>query len=308
MSRLDFFRVVGYITFATLCYHFLRFVRLYTRPSSLPHYLRGPSPSWALVTGATDGIGKAFAHELCSRGFNVICHGRNQFKLLSTKKDLEAQFPHREIAIVSVDASNASAEDYERMFSTIGDKPLRILINNVGGVFHQPWLKTLESNSQADADQTIDVNLRFSTQLTRTILPILTKNSPALVINVSSLSSVFNIPYGVVYSGAKAYVNAFSNALRAEMRAEGRDVSVLTIQVGMVSSGTNKAPVNFMVPPAQKLAKGALDRVGCGRPLAFGYWPHHASSYVMGLLPVSLCDVLLQKRTDSIRMHTAKQD
>ncbi|KAL2358652.1 putative short chain dehydrogenase/reductase [Cryomyces antarcticus] len=309
VSFATLFQAIGLLTTVNVCYRFFRFLRLYNRPSTITRYLDISNPTWALVTGATDGIGKAFAYELCSLGFNVILHGRNVSKLSSTQKDLEAKFPGRAVASIVVDASNATEDSYNSILSAVEDKNLRILINNVGGVFQEPWLKCLESLNQAEAEQTIDVNLRFPTQLTRALLPILTKNSPALIINIGSLSSIFQIPYGVIYSGAKAYVSAFSGALRAEMRAEKKDVEVLTVQVGMTSTGTNKVPVNFMTPSARTLARGALQRVGCGQPIAFGHWPHHFTSFVMNLLPAPILEVVLKRRVlSSINSSTKKED
>ena len=70
---------------------FLRFIYLYTRPSSVERYFYGDSP-WALVTGASDGIGFGIAQELATNGLNVILHGRNPEKLERTKIQLEGEF------------------------------------------------------------------------------------------------------------------------------------------------------------------------------------------------------------------------
>jgi hypothetical protein len=65
-------------------------------PSKLPRYLHAPGFSWALVTGSTSGVGLALASELCSRGFNVILHGRNQAKLEDVRSKLLIEFPSRQ--------------------------------------------------------------------------------------------------------------------------------------------------------------------------------------------------------------------
>ena len=70
--------------------------------------------SWALITGASDGIGKGFAEELCQRGFNVILHGRNESKLNRLKDELLKQWPERELRTLVLDAT-ADARDGAKM-------------------------------------------------------------------------------------------------------------------------------------------------------------------------------------------------
>ena len=86
--------MLGIITILYLAIRFFRFIHLYARPSSLKRYLHGPN-AWALVTGASDGIGRAFAQEL---------HGRNHIKLESIKAQLQNQFPIVEFRVLVADA------------------------------------------------------------------------------------------------------------------------------------------------------------------------------------------------------------
>src|ERR1700753_2924849 len=76
-----------------------RFYQLFLRQSSLNRYLSDPDgrPTWALVTGASDGIGLGIAQELCARDVNVVLHGRDPTKLARVAKELTAMFPKRKI-------------------------------------------------------------------------------------------------------------------------------------------------------------------------------------------------------------------
>jgi 17beta-estradiol 17-dehydrogenase / very-long-chain 3-oxoacyl-CoA reductase len=75
------------------------------RPSQLHRYARSGNGAWALVTGASDGIGLAFVHELLNRDFNVLLHGRNKSKLEKLKAELAKQYPKRSVEIAVADAS-----------------------------------------------------------------------------------------------------------------------------------------------------------------------------------------------------------
>lgn len=84
--------VLGGLTSAYYATQFLRFLHLHIRSSSLLNYRRSAN-TWALVTGASDGIGLAFVKELAHKGFNVVLHGRNPDKLEKLKKKLSDEFP-----------------------------------------------------------------------------------------------------------------------------------------------------------------------------------------------------------------------
>jgi 17beta-estradiol 17-dehydrogenase / very-long-chain 3-oxoacyl-CoA reductase len=110
-------------------YHFLR-------PNAMNKYKEGVIGSpWAIVTGASDGIGLGFAQELASQGFNVILHGRNAQKLQSVSDTLHAQFPGRKFKILVLDAIQ-DAGDVDKIQAALAqfkDLEVKVLINNVGG-------------------------------------------------------------------------------------------------------------------------------------------------------------------------------
>jgi 17beta-estradiol 17-dehydrogenase / very-long-chain 3-oxoacyl-CoA reductase len=75
------------------------------RPSQLHRYARSGNGAWALVTGASDGIGLAFVHELLNRDFNVLLHGRNKSKLEKLRDELTKKYPKLSLEIAVADAS-----------------------------------------------------------------------------------------------------------------------------------------------------------------------------------------------------------
>ena len=105
----------------------------FVRPSTLHVYRHSKSGSWALVTGASDGIGLGFCEELLARGFNVLLHGRNPQKLDRIIGELSTKYPERSLDKVIADASkydNGYEEIARKVKSLHG--PLTVLVNNVG--------------------------------------------------------------------------------------------------------------------------------------------------------------------------------
>lgn len=278
--------ILGSFTSAYLLLKLANFVQVYIRPSQLPRYLHSPNGSWAVVTGASDGIGKAFATQLCMRSFNVVIHGRNVSKLENVKQSLLKEYPKRSVKIITGDASRASTAEIESLVASMQDLPITVLINNVGGtggVLSSNY-KDITSHTGDEVTNLVAVNALFATQLTRLLLPILTQNSPAMIMNIGSLS-VMGIPYLSVYSGVKGYIRSWSHALAAEMKGEGLDVEVLCMQVGETLSGQNVGTPTLFCPTSRDLASAALDRVGCGKTEVVPYWPHALQIVGMERLP-----------------------
>ena len=255
----------------------------FIRSSKLNRYIANPSTddptkqTWALVTGASDGLGRGFAEELLSRKINVVLHGRNETKLNRIRDELLALFPKQQVRLVVLDAYTAtgSATALDEAASSLSDLNLRILINNVagGGTTKTLW-DPLTARSHSEVDQMIGISAGFMTQITRVLLPQLQRNQPSLIINIGSGISDFATPYIEVIAGTKAYNQAFSRSLGLEMQVENHDIEVLLLQVGAVSSATSPRPTSLLVPSSRRFAKAGLDVVGCGREVVWPYWPH----------------------------------
>ena len=172
------------------------------------------------------------------------------------------------------------------MCDCVGDTRLNVLINNVGGQggLTRKTYQTLEESTGEEVDNIININARFATQLTRVLLPSLTHNTPSLIMNISSGATI-GLPYLSVYGGSKGYIDTLTRALSAEMRAEGKDVEVMGIRVGSVQSQGNDVESGFFIPTSRRMAKAALDRVGCGRMMVCAFWPHALQVRLAEMLP-----------------------
>ena len=283
----------GLITLFLLTLRFLSFFYIYLKPSSL-HLYQKPG-AWALVTGASNGIGLSFARVLSAKGFNVILHGRNESKLQAVIADLQKTYPKTLYRIVIADASNSHGmkSSIEAIVASLHDLPgpLTVLINNVGGSSNLPRVfLPLREYTSADADSVLNLNARFTTQLTRALLPTLfANNKHGLVINLSSLAGVVGIPYCSAYSGTKAYLYAWSASLSRELAIDNIPIEVLSLAVGRVTdTGFFKEPSSIFTPTSDTLARAALGRVGCGSVVVAPYWGHGVQLLFLQTCPVWL--------------------
>lgn len=136
VSAVQALAAVGLILLVPQVYRFLHFAWLYfLRPSAVHKYLHGPL-TYALVTGATDGIGRAVAQELYDRGFNLILHGRNEEKMRKVADSIRARGT-RDVRYFIADAS-APGIEFERLLEPYSSLNIRLVIHNVGG---QPWTR-----------------------------------------------------------------------------------------------------------------------------------------------------------------------
>ena len=269
---------------------FLRFICLYTRQSSIKLYLYGNEP-WALVTGASDGIGLGIAHELAVNGFNIILHGRNPEKLHGAKFQLEGEHKNLQFRAAVLDASSATGQQIEAFVASLQGLNLTVLVNNVGG---GAKIQPLEKNTAEDLDFLINVNARFPAQLTKALLPNLArKDGSTLIMNIGSLADS-GVPYATVYGGSKAFNMAMSSSLAVEVKAEGKNIEVLAIPVGRVTDvAHSKEPSSFFTPTARTMGKSCVDRVGCGRKVVVGYVGHAMQKFVIDMLPSIVYEMLV---------------
>lgn len=276
---------LGLLAVAKVAFSFIRQATNYLRPSTLVKSYNPTGTNWALVTGATDGIGFGFAQELCARGFNVILHGRNAGKLERRQRELQAEFPNAQLGIVVRDAQNITGDidgiDSE-VRRIVGAGSLSVLVNNVGGETRPATL--LKEYTFEDVQDTVSRNATFTIQITRVLARQLEENAPSLVLNVSSVSA-FGLPYISAYCATKGFVDSFTKSLRAEFQAEGKAVNVMGLRIAEVKTAGYDIKSTLFVPDGRIMAAAGLDRVGCGEEVVLAYFWHWLQGLSFEILP-----------------------
>ena len=191
-------------------------------------------PSIALpavvVTGATEGIGRALAEEFARDGHALVLVARDQAKLAKTAEEL-ARAHGVEVKVTSQDLSTpegcAGVEQAVRGFGFHAE----YLVNNAGimssGFF--------QDEDPATVRRIVDLNVRAMVDLTMRFLPGMLARSRGGVLNVSSTVGYMPVPYQATYAASKAFILSFSKALAYETRGTGVKVSVVV--PGAVTTG-----------------------------------------------------------------------
>jgi uncharacterized protein len=191
----------------------------------MPDQPNEASYRYALITGASMGLGKVFARELAARKHNVVLVARSGDKLAALAEDLRAR--HGILAeTVPLDlAAPGAGKELARQLNERG-LCIDLLVNNAGfGV--QGEFRKLDLNRQL---QMIHLHNTAVVELTYLLLPAMIEDHRGSFINISSMAGMQAVPYAALYSATKSFLTTFSLALEREVRRHG--LKVVTVCPG----------------------------------------------------------------------------
>jgi short-subunit dehydrogenase len=186
------------------------------------HTISGNDLPFALVAGGSKGIGYAIAEALAKRGYNLILVARNPEPLLAAKNKLESSYPVQ-VEILSYDLSMRDTASGIATWCSEKNIPLKLLCNVEGFGGSQDYLSLPLDTLR----YMIDLNIGSPMALCFTLIPLLEKNAPSYILNVSSLAGFAPIPVKNLYSATKSALNFFSYSLRSQLKEKKISVSVL---------------------------------------------------------------------------------
>ncbi len=171
---------------------------------------------WTLITGASSGIGEAFAHEFAARGSHLILVARSEAKLIALAEKLHKNYGIQAQVIVSDLSQHGSAAE---LYQQCVGRGLNVdcLINNAGFATHGLF-EQLSGPRQHDE---VMLNVTAVVDLTHLFLPDMLKKQSGAVINVASTAAFQPTPNMAVYGATKAFVLSFTEALWEENRKRG---------------------------------------------------------------------------------------
>ena len=177
----------------------------------------------ALVTGASAGIGEAFASVLAARGMDMILVARREERLRSLAVRLEGQHGVR-CLVVPQDLAEPSAADAIHSAVATAGVPVGLLVNNAGFGTYGPF-QAQDAEHQAAM---VDLNCRAPLLLTHAFLPAMLERARGAIIFVASIAGYQPTPFLSVYGATKAFDLMLAEALWAELRPHGIDVLALS--------------------------------------------------------------------------------
>jgi len=217
---------------------------------------------WAVVTGSTDGIGKAYAYELAKKNFNLVLISRTASKLDEMANEVHQKYSSIQIKTIQFDFTSANIEEYEsKIFSVLNELEVGILVNNVGMSYEYPErLDNVDGGTKRIMDITV-INTVPTTVLSAYILKQMSERNRGVVINLASAASYHTLFYWAVYSATKKYVCWLSSIMRKEYANTG--IVIQTVCPMMVATKMAKVrKTSFFTPSPEKFAKEAIRSIG----------------------------------------------
>ena len=264
----------------------------------------------ALITGASAGIGREFAHQLAPRAGTLILVARRLDRLEQIRDELTAQNPNLNVHIHSADLSKQ--DDVSGLGDWLERERISIdlLINNAG-LGDRGAFATSEPTRVSDM---LSVNIVALTLLTRRLLPRMIAAKRGAILNVSSSASFLPLPGFGVYAATKAYVTSFSEALRTELRGTGVTVTALcpgpvhtefdSVARRAEDADPRPAPA-FTYVATKEVVRAGLEAVEADRAIVIPGAVMKLAMFIVRLTPMPLLRLASASTSPSSRMASS---
>ena len=256
---------------------------------------------WALVTGASSGIGRDMSRYLFSLGYNLVIIARNKNELEKLKKELIEKDKSKEILVIEKDLSKT--ENCIDIYNTTKQKNIDIdlLVNNAGfGVFGE-FTKT-DLNNEINL---INTNITAVHILTKLYLKDMSRKNNGKILNVASIAGMEPGPLMAAYYASKAYVIRLSRAINKELKRQKSNIKISVLCPGPVDTNFNNvANVKFKAPSAssEKVAKYGIDKALKGKLIIVPGFLNKCVRFFSKLIP----DCILESAAYHIQVRKRK--
>ncbi len=222
---------------------------------------------WAVVTGASSGLGALFAEKLAQRGLPLVLAGRDEARLAEVRQRVQRLAPGTDVELVVGDLGSQAG--VEALIAVLNGRPIDVLVNNAG-------FGTYGRLSEVDGDREHDliaVNVDALVGLTHAVLPGMLTRGHGKILNVASTIAFQPAPYQATYGASKAFVLSFSQALWAETRNTGVTVTALcpgptrTGFVDALDADVSKTAIYQRLAAPEPVVVAGLRALDRGRPV-----------------------------------------
>nr|CAH8865664.1 unnamed protein product [Trichobilharzia regenti] len=254
---------------------------------------------WAIVTGATDGIGKAYAEQLAKDGLNIMLISRNLEKLSKVAKEIESSYGVKTRVVVADFTKNNIYESIEKEIASLSS--IACLVNNVGMSYphFDDYARAKFMNCNFIQDM-ITCNTHSIAVMTYLVLSRLLKQksgTSSAIINIASYAGTVTTPFGSLYGATKAFIYHFSQSIAAELRLSssssskttksGQNVIIQTVcPLFVVTAMSRVERPSLFIPTPSDYVNSALNMLGV-EELTMGYFTHALQGYFFNIIPLS---------------------
>ncbi len=203
---------------------------------------------WALITGASKGIGLEFSRQIAAQGLNVVLVARSENSLRQLASSIESDYPVK-TRIVAADLTEA--DGIARLLEATADLDIGLLVNNAGREDSGPFLQIPID----DAIKTIDLNIKVPLQLTQHFAAKMQARRKGGILIMSSIVAFQGVPNIANYAASKAYDLVFAEGIAAEL--EPSNIDVLSVNPGFTKSELSP-DINFDGLPVKPMSADAV--------------------------------------------------
>ncbi|KAJ3373041.1 hypothetical protein HDU91_001196 [Kappamyces sp. JEL0680] len=258
----------------------LRFVlRLLSLASIRGYPFKPAKAGWAVITGASDGIGREFALQLAKKGFNTFLLARSVDKLDGVKDECEGLGV--DCIAYPFDFSSPSPVAWKKLGRELDALEIGVLVNNVG-VSHDFPVSFLDED-MARNELIMAVNCQAMLKMTKLVMPQMVERHHGLVLNIGSMLGKVPNALLSVYSASKAFVRHWSQSVAAEVSRQGvhvEHINLLFVQTAM--SKIRKA--SLMTPTPKTFVQAVLRNCGQSHD-STPYGPQAWVDFVVDYIP-----------------------
>jgi uncharacterized protein len=255
---------------------------------------------FALITGASKGIGKAIAEKLASRGYDLLLVARSTDLLKQVSSEIHAK-TNQNCHWLDIDLADTEAAEKVYAWCIRNQFKISILVNNAGYGLSGHF----EKYSTGEHADMLQVNIITLTKLTRLFLPDLMDQKESYILNIASTAAYQSVPLLTAYAASKAYVLSFSRGLYQELRNTPVSVTCIcpgptdTNFVNRAQIGTKgqKAAEKFNMTP-EKVAGIAVESMFRRRPEVITGGLNKLNAFFAWILPKTLVEGVAKKLYD----------
>jgi short-subunit dehydrogenase len=232
---------------------------------------------WALITGASSGIGEEFARRLAEGGLSVVLVARRRAHLEALASELASK--HRvQTRVVEMDLSLSGAAS--KLADAVADLEIGLLVANAG----TGWIGRFDLQSPESHASLIRLHCEMHVELTAHLLPAMRARGRGGVVIVSSMGGLIPLPYYAVYSGTKALLQNWGEAIALEMRGTGVDIQVLA--PGDTKTGFQEVAGEMSTKwsSSEEVVRESLDNLG-KRSVVIPGFENRLSAFAAKILP-----------------------